>query len=389
MNTEHKLKTTPLHQLQADQGAKFVAFGDWKLPAFFSTVKKEHQSVRESCGVFDVSHMGEILVSGPSAESFLNRLLTNDVSRLQLNASQYTAMLNEQGGFVDDLIVYRLQDQRYLLCVNAANIEKDFQWLQSKVETAAEDLTLVDASQGCCQLAIQGPKSKEEVIRVLVDELQLFSKEAIEGLGYGSCVAALEEAGDEHLSVGESVGTLLARTGYTGEKGYELYTGAQTAMKVWQCLTAPGGITRPIGLGARDTLRLEAGYLLYGQDMDGSTTPFEAQIRWAVKMDKPDFIGKDTLVRQTDKASLNKQLRAFHLSDPGIPRAGMKIYDAAGAEVGVVSSGSYLPTLGKAGGLAYCKPEVKLGDNIQVDVRGKLKKACVVKKPLYQARIHD
>lgn len=363
---------TPLYECHKELKAKMVPFGGWMMPVSYESVLSEHETVRNACGVFDVSHMGEVFVSGEEAEKFLNYITINDVSKLAPGKGQYTAMLNEDGGMVDDLILYKLEESRYLLCVNASNTDKDFSWI--KKQSGTFKVSCDNKSEQYSQLAIQGPTSTEALKNILSDD----DWEKAAALSYtGVCTINLN--GTE---------SLIARTGYTGEKGFEIYLPNSVAAQTWKELLSGNEPVKPIGLGARDTLRLEACYLLYGNDMDDSVNPLEAGISWATKIDKGDFIGRDKLIA-CKEAGVGRKVIAFKLNDKGIARGGMDIY-AGEIQIGTVTSGSVLPTVGGSGGMALVSSDkVKIGDNIEIDVRGKRKSATVVKKPLYQAKTHS
>lgn len=364
------LKRTQLFEEHKKSDAKIVPFGGWEMPVSYTSVLLEHAHVRNSCGIFDVSHMGEIFVSGAGALDFLQKISINDVSRLSLGQGQYSAMLNETGGMIDDLILYNIGPNKYLLCVNASNIEKDFNWLKKH---SPANLEVKDESSAWSQIAIQGPKSREALSSFLTgDDLS-----KARSLDYMNIMPVSLDGGFSYL----------ARTGYTGELGYELYLPNSAVRDIWRKLIAQEFI-QPIGLGARDTLRLEAGYLLYGNDMDESTSPIEAGIGWAVRLEKGDFQGKNFIERQKLQGSPRK-MHAFKLDDPGVPRSGMEVY-LGDQVIGKVMSGSVLPTVGGAGGMALLLADsVKLGDKITVDIRGKRKLATVLKRPLYLSKTHD
>jgi aminomethyltransferase len=363
-------KRTQLFDEHLKSNAKIVPFGGWDMPVSYTSVLLEHAQVRNSCGIFDVSHMGEIFVSGKGAFDFLQKVTINDVSRLNLGQGQYSALLNETGGMIDDLILYLIAPDMFLLCVNASNIEKDYNWLKKHCPAS---VSLKNESSAWSQIAIQGPKSREALSSFLE------GKDIVEAqnLNYMN-IFSVSMAGHE---------AYLARTGYTGELGFELYLPNAAVRDVWKKLLQLDFI-QPIGLGARDTLRLEAGYLLYGNDMDESTSPIEAGIGWAVRLEKGDFLGR-AVIEQQKRNGAPRKMMAFKLEDPGVPRAGMDIY-LGDQVVGKVMSGSVLPTLGGAGGMALLLADsAKLGDKITVDVRGKRKLATVLKRPLYVSKTHD
>ena len=342
------------------------------MPVFYENVLEEHRCVRNAVGLFDVSHMGEIRVVGPRAAEFLNRIAINDVNLLEANQGQYTAMCNDAGGVIDDLILYRLAQDEFFLCVNASNVEKDFNWIASK-SASYSGLQVLNESTGWAQLAIQGPNS-EMCLKSLMNASDALR---LEILAY-THIMALEIFGEA---------CLIARTGYTGEKGYELYLPPKLAPKIWMELLEKGqrfGI-KPIGLGARDTLRLEACYLLYGNDMDDTISPLEAGIGWAVKYSH-DFNGKAILEAQK-AAGLKRRLHGFTMMEGGIPRHGMDVIQM-GKKIGIVTSGSVLPTVGGAGGLALLSVEdFNPLQTLSIDIRGSEKRAKVTPIPLYKPRV--
>ena len=370
MGTSENTKQTPLFGLHKKAKAKIVPFSGWSMPISYEGVIAEHNHVRNSCGIFDVSHMGEIFISGKQAKDYVQYLTINDVERLSPGKGQYTAILNQEGGVIDDLICYQLSDDSFLLCVNASNIQKDYEWI--KQNSSSFDVEVTDESESWSQVAVQGPKSPDVVLKVFENSIETIKK-----LEYMD-LAEIPLSGS-----GEKA--LIARTGYTGELGYEIYIPNKEAEQIWAALDSHPDV-RPIGLGARDTLRLEACYLLYGNDMNDSISPIEAGIGWAVRLDTAEFIGKSVVEKQkTDGAS--RKMVAFLLEDKGIPRSAMDVY-ANDEKVGVVTSGSFLPSLNKSGGLALVdKKAVKVGDSIEIDVRGKRKLAKVTKRPLYSTSV--
>ena len=361
---------TPLYNQHKACGAKVIEFGGWLMPVSYTSVLAEHKAVREKCGVFDVSHMGEVRVKGPQAEAFVQHITMNDAAKLKPGQGQYSALLNESGGMIDDLIVYRLGVDEFFICINAANRAKDFQWISSHAKSFNIEVT--NESDRWAQLAVQGPTSLEAMLAIIDPA----DRSTLDALPYTN-IAKARVAGRE---------CLVARTGYTGEHGYEIYLPADHAEKLWLALlgTASKSGIVPVGLGARDTLRLEACYLLYGNDMNDETTPLEAGVAWAVKLNKPGFIGKEALVQQ--KAIGTKQkIVALKMKEDGIPRHGMTVY-WRGEPAGFVTSGSVLPTVGGAGGMAMVASGVVENDELEVDIRGKRKLATVVKRPLYSAK---
>lgn len=363
---------TPLYEAHKALKAKMIPFGGWDMPVSYSSVLQEHKAVREACGVFDVSHMGEVTVKGKGAEAFLQAITINDIKKLGDGNGQYSAILNPNGGMIDDLIIYRIGSGDYLICVNASNADKDFAWIKEQA-AKFKDVAVANESPNYSQLAVQGPKAPQAVAALLSSS----DAQKLAQLPYTHIMTATVQGKP----------CFIARTGYTGERGFELYLPNSTAPGAWDALLATAAVTgiQPIGLGARDTLRLEACYLLYGNDMDDSVTPLEAGISWAVAIDKPDFIGKAALVKQKEQG-LPRGMFCFTM-DEGIPRHDMPVYKGNDL-IGKVTSGSVLPTIGGAGGMALLDPKkVKLGDEVEIDVRGKRKLARLVKKPLYKAKV--
>ncbi|MFB6465837.1 glycine cleavage system aminomethyltransferase GcvT [Cytobacillus sp. Hz8] len=364
-----ELRRTPLYDVYKTYGGKTIDFGGWELPVQFSSIKEEHHAVRNAAGLFDVSHMGEITVKGPDSLNFLQKMMTNDLSKLQNGGAQYTAMCYETGGTVDDLLVYQMEEAHYLLVVNAANIEKDFTWLASHVEGEVE---LINISEKIAQLALQGPLA-ESILQPLVHGMDL--KEIS---GFTFC--------HEVNMIGKKV--LISRTGYTGEDGFEIYCEATEAISIWKKILEDGkdlGVL-PCGLGARDTLRFEATLALYGQELSQTITPLEAGIGFAVKLNKDaDFIGKEALKKQKEKG-LERKIVGIEMIDRGIPRHGYPVY--FGNElIGEVTTGTQSPTLKKNIGLALIKTlYADLGNEVDVEVRGKHLKAKVVSTPFYKRK---
>ncbi|MED1205152.1 glycine cleavage system aminomethyltransferase GcvT [Heyndrickxia acidicola] len=362
-----ELKRTPLFEVYKEYGGKTIDFGGWELPVQFSSIKQEHQAVRSNAGLFDVSHMGEFTVKGADSLSFLQKMLTNDVSKLSDGGAQYTAMCYENGGTVDDLLVYKCKDQDYLLVVNASNIEKDFEWLKQHIEG---DVILTNISAEISQLAIQGPKA-ERILQKLVKDTDLSEIKPFKF--------------KEKVNVDGAV-ALVSRTGYTGEDGFEIYSQSGDAVHLWKALLAAGeeeGIL-PCGLGARDTLRFEATLALYGQELSKDISPLEAKIGFAVKLDKDsDFIGKEALKSQKENG-VPRKLVGIEMLERGIPRHGYKVF-ANGQEIGEVTTGTQSPTLEKSIGLALVKAEYsEIGSQLEVEIRGKRLKAAVISTPFYK-----
>jgi aminomethyltransferase len=368
------LQKTPLYETHLKYGAKVVPFGGWAMPVSYKSVISEHHAVRNSCGLFDVSHMGEITVSGTKSFDFLQAHTINDLRKLSVGKGQYSALLNHNGGIIDDIIIYQRGGDSYFICVNASNIQKDFEWLDIQAKKWSSNVLVRNESNNWGQLAIQGPNS-EQALKPLLKDSDLV------GLKYMEI---------REINIQQWKGA-LARTGYTGERGYELYLPPMALTYCWERImeTAPLTQVQPIGLGARDTLRLESCYLLYGNDMDENSTPLEAGISWACKLDKGNFIGRESLINQKSKP-LSKLIFAFKMLEDGIPRHDMDAYTNDNQPLGKITSGSVLPSVGGAGGMASLDPrKVKLGDHFLVDIRGNKKLAQIVSKPLYAAKVKD
>ena len=354
---------TPFHPFHVSLGAKMVPFAGYSLPLQYSGVIDEHECVRSAAGLFDLSHMGEIELRGDRVPAFLDRLLTNNISDLAPGCARYSTMCREDGGILDDLIVYNLED-RHLLVVNAGNHEKDIAWIR---QHAYSPIDVVDANRSTALLAVQGPLAQEVVQRTTSHDLETLAY-------YGVAPTSIAE-----------VSLILARTGYTGEDGFELYIPSERADEVWRSLVdaGKGSGMKPIGLAARDTLRLEMKYALYGNDIDESTSPLEAGLAWAVKLDK-EFIGVEAL-RAQKAAGIGRRLVAFEAEGRRIPRQGYPIL-IDGREVGEVRSGTFSPSLRRAIGTAYVKrPHTKAGTEIMIMVRDRAIPARIVKPPFYKA----
>ncbi len=364
MSSQEVLKRTPLYELHLEAGAKMVPFVGWEMPVHFTGIIEEHHSVRQSAGLFDVSHMGEIEISGPEAKEFVQYLTTNDIDALALNQVQYSTMCYPDGGIVDDLTVYRLAEDRFLFCVNASNTDKDYEWVTSH---ARGEVEVKNTSAQTAQLALQGPRA-QDILKPLVSA-------DLESLQY--YLSLLGEV--------DGVLALISRTGYTGEDGFELYLQWEAAPRVWKTLMERG---RPLGikacgLGARDTLRMEVKYALYGNDITAETSPLEAGLGWVVKLKKGDFIGREALIEQKAQG-LKRKLVGLELLERGIPRSGNEIL-ADGEKVGFITSGTMSPTLGKAIGIGYVAIEhSEVGSPLEVDIRGRRRRAAVVKTPFYR-----
>ncbi|RWZ60096.1 glycine cleavage system aminomethyltransferase GcvT [Halobacillus fulvus] len=363
-----ELKRTPLFEEYKKAGAKTIDFGGWDLPVQFSSIKEEHEATRTNVGLFDVSHMGEVLVEGNDSLDYLQKLLTNDVSKLEPAKAQYTIMCYEDGGTVDDLIVYQLEASKYLLVVNAANREKDVDWLKSHKQG---DVEITDVSDDYVQLALQGPKA-EETLQTLTDEDL-------------SAIRFFKFKADVQIK-GVTAKALVSRTGYTGEDGFEIYLDASSGPELWQALLTAGepfGI-QPIGLGARDTLRFEANLALYGQELSPDITPIEAGLSFAVRVNKEiDFIGKKVLKKQKEEGP-SRKLVGIEMIDKGIPRTHYEVFDGE-EPIGFVTTGTQSPTLGKNVGLALLETAyTEEGTEVSVQVRKRRLKAKVVSTPFYK-----
>ena len=366
------MKTTAFTQYHIDLGAKMVPFAGYNMPIEYVGINEEHHTVREKVGVFDVSHMGEIWAKGPNALKFLQYVTSNDVAVLSPGKIQYSCFPNGKGGIVDDLLVYCFDAETYLLVVNASNIDKDWSYLCEHAPKfgLTPGKELYNASDEICQLAIQGP--------LAIKAMQKLTSENLESMEYYT-FKKIDFAGIK--------GAIFSITGYTGAGGCEVYVANEDGPKLWKAVFEAGeefGI-KPIGLGARDTLRLEMGFCLYGNDIDDTTSPIEAGLGWITKFnDNKDFIDKALFQKQKTEG-VTRKLVGFELVDKGIPRQHYKVCDASGAEIGEVTSGTMSPMLKIGIGMAYVKPEfVKAGTEIFINVRGKLLKANVVKTPFYK-----
>jgi aminomethyltransferase len=360
-----ELKKTPLYEVYKDD-AKMVAFGGWEMPVQFSGIKQEHETVRTKAGLFDVSHMGEIMVSGPDALDLLQKLTTNDVSKLKTGAAQYTIMCNEDGGTIDDLLIYRTGEQTFMLVVNASNIDKDYEWIK---QHASGQVVVENISWNVALLALQGPLAEQVLQRLTETDLSTIS--------FFKFQQETEIAGVK--------GCLVSRTGYTGEDGFEIYFAAEDAPGLWKAILEEGkpeGVL-PCGLGARDTLRFEAKLPLYGQELSETITPVEAGLGFAVKPDKGEFIGREVLALQK-KEGAPRKLVGLEMTERGIPRTGYPVYRGE-EKIGEVTTGTQSPTLKKNIGLALIRSEyAKTGEEVEVEIRKKKLKAKIVKTPFYQ-----
>jgi aminomethyltransferase len=358
------MKRTPLYSAHRRAGAKMVEFAGWEMPVQYTGVIDEHLAVRSRAGLFDVSHMGEIEVRGAGALELCQRLTANDLSRVKLSQAQYNLLLNEHGGVIDDVIFYRLQPEIFFICVNASNTEKDFDWIERQ---AAGRVEVENVSAKYAQLALQGPLAAS-ILQPLT---------ACDLAGLRSFFFAFADVA--------SIRCLVARTGYTGEEGCEIYCDGADAERLWSALLeagAPVGLV-PVGLGARDTLRLEKAYPLYGHELDDTTTPLEAGLEWVTKFSKPVFIGREILLRQKE-AGLTRKLVGLELLEPGIARSEYGLFKN-GRLIGRVTSGTKSPSLGKSIALGYLASEEAVIDNtIEVEIRTRKVPARIVSVPFYR-----
>ncbi len=355
------LKRTPLHEVEKELGGKMVDFGGWELPVQYTGILEEHEAVRTRVGIFDVSHMGEVAVKGPDALAMLQKTTCNDVSKLENGRAQYNGLLYPTAGFVDDILIYRNAPDDYFIVVNASNADKDYEWFRESAK--GFDAMVRNLSAEYAQLAIQGPQA-EKLLQPMTD-VDL-SQMKYYRFGRGKV---------------DGVPAIVSRTGYTGEDGFEVYVAPEHAPRIMRKIIAAGA--KPCGLGARDTLRLEAKMALYGNDIDHTTTPLEADLGWIVKMEKGAFNGRDVLLREKSEG-VRRRLVGFEMVDRGIARHGYPIVDGS-KEIGVVTSGTHSPTLKKAIGLAYVPPDkTVLGSEFMVLIRGKETRARVVPTPFYK-----
>ncbi|MEJ6764958.1 MAG: glycine cleavage system aminomethyltransferase GcvT [Flavobacteriaceae bacterium] len=357
------MKKTSLFDIHVKSNAKMVPFAGFNMPVQFEGVNAEHLQVRNSVGIFDVSHMGEFLVEGENATSFLNYICSNDILLMSDGKAQYNCLTNHNGGVIDDSIVYKFSSNNYMIVVNASNIEKDWNWINKQNINFNNKLTNI--SDNTSLLAVQGPKANE-VIQKLVD----FDLSQLKSYSFiKNDIKEIKEV-------------IISTTGYTGSGGVELYVNNIDAIKLYNLLIETGeylGI-KPIGLAARDTLRLEMGYCLYGNDIDDTISPIEAGLKWATKINK-DFIGKKHILNSI-KNGIEKKIIGFVLNERGIPRKGYKIFDSKQNEIGVVTSGTMSPVLKKGIGMGYVKfSSAKLGSQILIQIRNKYVKSEIVKPP--------
>jgi len=360
---DNNVEKTSLYNWHRENSNNIVTFSGYLLPVYYSSIVDEHRSVRKSAGLFDVSHMGEFIISGRAADKFLQLVTVNDVSKLKFGQAQYTAICDDNGGIIDDIIIYKKEDA-FMMVVNASNIGKNFEWLESVI---IDGVKIKNISQDCDMIAIQGPSSRKI--------LQSIINEDLSKLLFYHFIDKIEISGYK---------TLLSRTGYSGELGYEIYCSPESANDIWQALIEVGkgdGLV-PAGLGCRDTLRLEMNYLLYGNDINQKINPIEAGLSWITKLNKGYFIGKNKIIEKRNNVS--KCLFSFIMLDKAIPRTGYNIiYN--GEVVGKVTSGTMSPSLNQGIGMGYIDISCnKIGYKINIDVRGKLKEAQIIRAPFYK-----
>lgn len=356
------MKITAFNQIHKDLGAKMVPYAGFEMPVQYAGVNREHMIVREGVGVFDVSHMGQFFVKGPEVEQLLQHIGTNDASKVEVGQAQYTCMTNENGGVIDDLIIYKLSQDEWMLVVNASNTDKDWEWINAQNRW---DVTIENRTADRALLAIQGPKA--------IEAMQTLTQENLSELPF------------YHFKIAPFAGVdnvLISATGYTGSGGFEIYFDKENAVTVWEKVMEAGkefGI-EPCGLAARDTLRLEKGYCLYGNELNEEITPLEAGLGWITKLNK-DFIGKNTLVQQKE-AGITKKLVGFKMLERGVPRQDYKLVDENDQEIGFVTSGTQSPILKEGIGMAYINTDLAVvGKKVFIQIRNKNVAAEIVKTP--------
>lgn len=357
------LKKTTLYNWHKENSSNLVPFSGYLLPVYYSSIVNEHLSVRKRAGLFDVSHMGEFLISGKAALRFLQLVTVNNVSKLKIGQAQYTVLCDESGGIIDDIIIYRKKDE-FMMVVNASNIDKNFKWLDSVL---IDDVKIKNISHNCDMIAVQGPFSRKIIQSII--------KQDLSSLSFYHFINNVEILGHQ---------ILLSRTGYSGELGYEIYCASDSTDDIWRALIKNGesdGLV-PAGLGCRDTLRLEMSYLLYGNDINQKISPIEAGLSWITKFDKDDFIGKQKIIEKSK--NINSYLFSFIMLDRAIPRNGYNIiYNDE--LVGNVTSGTMSPSLNQGIGMGYIDKSCNIiGKKIKIDIRGKLKEAEIIKSPFYK-----
>jgi glycine cleavage system T protein (aminomethyltransferase) len=373
------LKRTPLFEAHQKLGARLIEFGGWEMPVHYTSITEEHLAVRRAAGIFDISHMGEVTISGGAAADFLNDVLTNDIRKLSPGGGQYTLMCNERGGTIDDLYAYRLSEETYLLIVNAARTQADVAWLRDRAAEISrrQDLQMTDASHNYAAVAVQGPRVREFINECIASNSSSCTR-----------VSAVTELKKNQIGgfsfQGASV--LVSRTGYTGEDGFEIVGRDDSIRQIWDRLLQAGGPfgIKPCGLGARDTLRTEVCYPLYGQELNEQTTPIEAGLGFFVALDKGEFIGRAVLAEQKAKG-VSKKCVAFTMTDKSAPPRPHYPIWISGACVGEVSSGTQSPLLNMGIGLGYVPPEFAAANTaVEIEIRGKRAPALIVPKPIYK-----
>ncbi len=353
------MKRTPLYETHLRLGAKIVPFAGWEMPVYYSSIMAEHKAVREAAGLFDIGHMGVVSISGASSLQYLQKLLSNDVSRLDAGSSQYSIILNRSGGVIDDIFVYRLPDH-YMLIINASNTDKDIAWMK---KNNSEGVEIKDLKDNMTLLALQGPKAQEILQKI--------------------CDVDLKTLGHHKITNAHVLNfpSLISRTGYTGEDGFEMFFAGSNAEAIWNKLIDLGAAA--CGLAARDSLRLEAGMPLYGHEYNEGITPLETPFTFAVKLDKGDFIGREAIVQHKEEG-ISKKLVGIRLKETGVPRQGYKIFKD-NRVVGYITSGTMSPTLKVPIGMGYVRIEYsENGSTLDVEIRGKLVKAEIVKLPFFK-----
>jgi aminomethyltransferase len=362
------LKRTPLYEQHRVMGARLVEFGGWEMPVQYTSISEEHQAVRTRAGLFDVSHMGEFKIEGRDAQAFLQYLVPNDVSRLSIHQALYTQLCLPSGNVIDDLLIYCLAEQHYMLVVNAANIAKDLAWVQEQAKHFT-DVVVTDQSNTTALVALQGPAA--------LAILQQLTPVDLHAIRYYHCDAGAVAAID----------CIISRTGYTGEDGFELYCAPVDVVHLWNKLLEvgkPHGLL-PAGLGSRDTLRLEAGYCLYGHELDEQTNPLEARLGWTVQLDRGDFIGREALIRVKEEGP-RKLLVGVEMLERGVPRCGYALY-TQDQRIGSLTSGGPGLTVHKNIGMGYIEPAyATAGQHVYIDIRGKRLAAQIVALPFYKKR---
>ncbi len=365
MSADPAPRRTPLHEAHVDAGARLVDFAGWEMPVQYKGLIDEHRAVRAAAGLFDCSHMGEFAIGGPGALAFVQGFTPNDVSKLALGRIHYSALLTREGTFIDDLLVYRMGEEEFMLVVNASNIDGDYAWIAALPRPAG--VTLENRSDDFALIALQGPRASA-ILQPLT----------------ATPLAPIKYYGLAHGEV-DGRKAIISRTGYTGEDGFEIFVDPQDALGLWRALLAagePDGLV-PAGLGARDTLRLEAGMALYGHEIDRTTTPWDARLDWTVKLEKGDFVGRDALVAARARGE-SRHLVGFEVESRGIARQGCAVL-RDGQRIGEVTSGTWSPTFEKALGMAYVPVAMAtVGTALEIDVRGKALAARVVSLPFYK-----